>query len=222
MNLLYKAFIIFRKDIMEEFRTRYTINTIFLFSIVILVAISFSVGPFSISNDVKCALLWIILFFSAMSSLAQIFIREEETNTANTLKLVVEPICVFLGKLFYNFLLLLILEIIIIPLYSILLDFKIINHFYFFTVLFLGSAGLSVGATFIAAIISKASSKGALFSILSLPVLLPVLITGIHATKIILFGDQPVQVTEEIKILFAYAAIVTTASIMLFDFIWKE
>ena len=222
MDLVYKAYIIFRKDLKEEFRTRYTINTLFLFSIVTLVAISFSIGPFSISNNIKCTLLWIILFFSSMSSLAQIFIREEETNTANTLKLVVEPINIFIGKLIFNFLLLISLEIVIIPLYSILIDLKIVHHIAFFSILFLGSLGLSIGATFIAAIISKASSKGALFSILSLPVLLPVLITSIQGTKIVLFSDRIDLIYPEIKILFAYAVIITTASILLFDFIWRE
>jgi len=188
LNLLYKSLIIFQKDIKEEFRTRYTINTIFLFSIVTLVAISFSVGPFAVSSDIKCALLWIILFFSSMSSLAQIFIREEETDTANTLKLVTEPIYIFLGKLIYNFLLLITLEIIIIPLYFILIDLQIANPVNFVIILFLGTTGLSIGATFMAAIISKATSKGALFTIISFPVLLPVLITSINGTKITCSG----------------------------------
>jgi heme exporter protein B len=222
LNFIYKSFIIFQKDLKEEFRTRYTLNTLLLFSIVILVIISFSIGPFSINNDVKCALLWIIIFFSTMSSLAHIFVREEETYTANTLKLVVEPVCIFLGKLIYNFLLLVLLEIITIPLYFILIDLHPASLVNFIVILFLGTTGLSIGATFVAAIISKASSKGALFTILSFPVLLPVLITSISGTKTTLIETQLIALSEELKILFAYDVITITASIILFDFIWKE
>jgi heme exporter protein B len=157
-----------------------------------------------------------------MSGLPTIFIKEEETHTSGTLKLVVEPACIFMGKLIYNFFLLLCLEMIIIPLFLILMDLQIINLINFTVITLLATLGLSLGGTFIAAIISKASSRNTLFSILSLPILLPVLITGINGTKITLHESQFITINEELKILLAYDIIVTTASFMLFDFIWEE
>ena len=94
---MYKAWLVFRKDVQQEFKTRYALNAIFLFAIVTLTAVSFSIGAFTAGPEILSALLWIILFFSSMSGLAHIFVREEETHTADTLKLVTTSSSVFLN-----------------------------------------------------------------------------------------------------------------------------
>jgi heme exporter protein B len=222
LQLVLKAWFIFQKDIKQEFKTRYSINAILLFAVVTLVAVSFSVGTFAASDEIKCALLWIILFFAAMSGLAHIFIREEEKHTADTLKLLAKPTSIFLGKFLFNFLLLLLLEFIIVPLFFAVMNFSVASPAILLCVLVLGSIGLSAGATMIAAIISKASAKGALFTVLSFPILLPVLIAGINGTKIAVYENSFLAVSGELQMLFAYAVVVITAAILLFDIVWKE
>ena len=66
LKLLLDAWLIFQKDIRQEFKTRYAINAIFLFALVTLVAVSFSIGTFNAGMEIKSALLWIIIFFSAL------------------------------------------------------------------------------------------------------------------------------------------------------------
>jgi heme exporter protein B len=222
LNFIYKSWHFFQKDFKQEFRTRYAINAIILFAVVTLVAISFSIGTYGADNTTKAALLWVILFFSAMSGLAHIFNREEEKHTSETLKLVVEPLVVYAGKLLFNFLLLLVLEVIIIPLFFMVMNYSVQNLPLFIAILFLGSIGLSSGATIIAAIISKAGARGALFSVLSFPILLPVLITGISATRIIVIQSDVTAISKELQMLFAYSVVIITASVLLFDVIWKE
>jgi len=219
---LYDAWLIFQKDIRQEFKTRYSINAIFLFALVTLIAVSFSIGAFNASSEIKSALLWIIIFFSAMSGLSHIFVREEEKHTADTLKLVAQPTGVFLGKFLFNLFLLYLLEIITIPLYFAVMNFEVSGIGIFISVLVLGSLGLSAGATMTAAIISKASAKGALFAVLSFPVLLPVIVAGINGTKIAVRQIEFVEAASELQMLFAYAVVVITAGILLFDFVWNE
>ena len=185
-------------------------------------SISFSIGTFSASDEIKCALLWIILFFSAMSGLSHIFVREEEKHTADTLKLVAEPTSIFLGKFLFNILLLLILELITVPLFFAVMNFKIEGILVFLSILVIGSIGLAAGATMIGAIISKASAKGTLFTILSFPILLPVLIAGISGTKIAVYTTDIVAVSSELQMLTAYFVVVMTAALLLFDFVWNE
>jgi heme exporter protein B len=74
----------------------------------------------------------------------------------------------------------------------------------------------------VAAIISKAGAKGALFTILSFPILLPVLISGISATKKAVTEPLISPAASELQALIAYAVVITTASILLFDFVWNE
>jgi heme exporter protein B len=222
LDFISKSWLLFQKDFKQEFRTRYAINSIILFAVVTLVAISFSIGTYGANDTTKAALLWVILFFSAMSGLAHIFNREEEKHTSETLKLVATPLMVYSGKLLFNFLLLCLLEIITIPLFFVVMNYTVQSLSIFLLILLLGSIGLSSGATIIAAIISKAGSKGALFSVLAFPVLLPVLITGISATRIIVMQSEVMAVSKEIQMLFAYSVVIITASVLLFDIIWKE
>lgn len=222
MQFLNDAFLIFQKDVLQEFKTRYAVNAILLFAVVTLVSVSFSIGTFSASAEIKCALLWIILFFSAMSGLSHIFIREEEKHTADTLKLVALPISIFLGKFIFNFLLFLALQVIIVPLFFAVMNFSVEGVLSFLIILIIGGLGLSAGSTLIAAIISKSNARGALFTVLAFPILLPVIIAGISGIKISVTKSNIQAAGDEIQMLIAYAVVVITGAILLFDFVWKE
>jgi len=217
-----EAWLIFVKDIRQEFKTRYAVNAILLFAIVTLSAVSFAIGTFSAGLEILAALFWIILFFSSMSGLSHIFIREEEAQTADTLKLVARPLHIYLGKFLFNLLLLFVLEIILIPLFMGLMNFTVANLWLFILIVEIGSFGLAGGGTIVAAIISKASTKGALFTVLSFPILLPVLITGISATKTVTQTAAIAEVQGELQALFAYGVVIITAGILLFDYVWNE
>jgi heme exporter protein B len=219
---MHDAWLIFQKDVLQEFKTRYAINAILLFALVTLVAVSFSIGTFNASQEIKSALLWIIIFFSAMSGLSHIFVREEERHTADTLKLIAQPTSIFLGKFLFNLFLLYLLELVTIPLFFAVMNFEIVGTGIFICILVVGSFGLSAGATMTAAIISKASAKGALFAVLSFPILLPVIIAGINGTKIAVQHSEFSEASGELQMLFSFSVVVMTAAILLFEFVWNE
>jgi len=220
--LIRNAIFVFQKDIQLEFRSRYAINAIFLFAITTLTAISFSVGPIHLQTTVLSPLLWIILFFSSMSGLSHIFVREEEQKTADTLRLVTTPNSIFLGKWMFNITLLVVLEILIVPIYIVLMGVSIESIWSFIVILFLGTIGLSSVATLIAAIIAQASAKGALFAVLSFPISLPILISGIHATRYAMEGEGFSSCIPDLQILFSFSVVIITLSFLLFEFIWRK
>ncbi|SYZ74154.1 Cytochrome c-type biogenesis protein CcmB [Candidatus Zixiibacteriota bacterium] len=211
-----------KKDIISEFRTRYALNAILMFALVTLTVISFAVGAFSPSKEIMAALFWIVLFFAAMSGLAQSFIKEEEAGTAMILKLSSEGSVIFFGKLIFNLLLLLILAILIVPLFIILLKTAPQKWDIFLIGLVLGLIGLSGATTIIAAIVSKATVKGALFTVLSFPVLMPLLVAVIEITKSAFLGDPFNAVAAPIQLIVAYDVVMTTLSFLLFDFVWRQ
>lgn len=217
-----KVYWVFQKDIKSELRTRYGFNALVMFAVVTLTAVSFAVGQFFSSPKLISALFWIVVFFSSMSGLAQVFIKEEESKTVNLLKLVASNESIFLGKLFFNLILLFLLELIIIPLFLILLGVQIRNFWLFFSVLTLGTIGLVCATTIIAAIVAKAHVKGALFAVLSFPILLPLLITVIHGTNLALEGFKFSQGWNELRVLISYCGVMGVGSFLLFDFVWRE
>ena len=64
-----KSTALFWKDWQSELRTRYAINALGMFIIVTISVIMFSIGGEKITNYLTGGLLWIVIFFSAMSGL---------------------------------------------------------------------------------------------------------------------------------------------------------
>jgi heme exporter protein B len=158
-----------------------------------------------------------------MSGLSRAFVSEEERGTTLTLQLIASPSTVFSGKLLFNVLLVFLMNIVITFLFFILFESFVIKSFLLFTFAFiLGNIGIAVSSTIIAAIISKASSKGTLYPVLSFPILLPLILTLLELTKFAIDGETLESSFVEIAVLVCYDVIMLTASYLLFDFIWKD
>jgi len=222
VNWVSKVLAVTEKDIVSEFRTRYAINAILMFALVTLTVISFAVGAFSPTKEVMAALFWIILFFAAMSGLAQVFIKEEESGTALALKLASDGTVIFFGKLLFNLALLFALTVIVVPLFIILLKTEPANWLFFLYAILLGNIGLAGATTIIAAIVSKATIKGALFTVLSFPVLMPLLIAVIEITKSAFLGGVFKDIAAPMQLLVAYDVVMIILSYLLFDFVWRQ
>jgi heme exporter protein B len=216
-----KALAVLTKDIRTELRTRYSLNALFMFAFTTLVVVSFSLGQLSLNVQVLSALYWIIIFFSAMSALAGVFVKEEDTKTAQTLRLFARPSVVYAGKLAYNVLLLTILCVMVTPLYVIFMNVTVPDWPLFLIVIALGIIGLAGATTIIGAIVAKANVRGALFAVLSFPVLLPLLVAAIGGTNAALMAAGWSGAENHVKLLVAYAVIMITTSVALFDFVWN-
>jgi len=223
IGLAAKTLAVWRKDVRCEFRTRYAVNAIILFGITTLTVVSFAVGQMSLAPAAHASLLWIIIFFSGMSGLAQAFIREEEAKTSMALRLVADPTAVYLGKLLFNLALLFLLLVVIAPLFAVLTDVIVYHIGLLILLLLLGGIGLAAATTLVGAIISKSGVKGALFAVLSFPILLPLLIGAIEGTKVAFTpGGGMAEASVQIQLLVGYTVVMVTASLMLFGFVWEE
>jgi len=193
-----------------------------MFVIVTISIIKFSIGDEKIGDEILSGLLWIVIFFAAISGLARVFIKEEETETSQSLKLSSYPASVFLGKLLFNCILTYSLNLVIFILFIIITDFYIKNFLAFFITILLGNLGLVAASTIIAAIIAKANTKGTLYPVLAFPVLLPLLLTVINATKLASSGVETSSLMGEFQILISYTIVVITVSLLLFRFVWED
>jgi heme exporter protein B len=193
-----------------------------MFVLVTISIIKFSIGDEKVEGDILSGLLWIVIFFAAISGLARVFIKEEEKETSFALKLSVDPISIFIGKLFFNLALTFFINIFIFILFVLITSFEIKNFSAFVMIILLGNIGMVSASTIIAAIISKANTKGTLYPVLAFPVMLPLLITVINATKLASAGADTSTMLSEYQILFSYAVVVTTVSLLLFRFVWED
>lgn len=213
---------IFRKDFKSELRTRYAFNSLLMFVIVTIAIIKFSLGDERTDNEILSGLFWIVVFFSASSGLSRVFIKEEEKETSVALKLSTSHPEVLAGKLIFNFVLSFLINIVIFVFFIGATGIVIKNLPGFAFTFFLGNLGLVSASTIIAAIISKANSKGTLYPVLAFPVLLPLLLTLIEAGKLSAAGVETARMYPEFLFLFSYTVVVTITSFILFKFIWED
>ena len=158
-----------------------------------------------------------------MSGLSRAFVSEEERGTTLTLQLIAAPSTIYFGKLLFNLVLVFIMNIAIVILYYLLFEsFIILNFSLFLISLVFGSIGIAISSTIIAAIISKANTKGTLYPVLSFPILLPLILTLMELTKFSMDGNLITESFVELAVLICYDVIMLTAGYMLFDFIWKD
>jgi heme exporter protein B len=158
-----------------------------------------------------------------MSGLSRTFVAEEERGTTMTLQLLTSPGAVFFGKLLFNLVLVSGLSVFTVLLYALFINgFVIKNVLLFALTIALGSVGFSAAATIIAAIIAKAATRGTLYPVLSFPVLLPLLLAVINATRLAAEGAVLADAAGEFQLLISYIVVVVTASALVFEYVWKE
>ncbi len=221
VNWAVRVWAVVRKDLTTEFRTRYAFNAVVMFAVVTLTMISLSLGLNEPSKPVLASLFWVVFFFAAMSGLAQVFVREEEAGTAPILKLSSSGSVIFFGKMLFNLLLLTILAVVIIPLFIVFFETAPANWPLFLVGLLSALIGLAGSTTIIAAIISKATVKGALFTVLSFPALMPLLVAAVEITSVSFVGGGFEEILAPLQLLVAFDVVMITLSVMLFDFVWR-
>ncbi|NOZ94687.1 MAG: heme ABC transporter permease CcmB [Acidobacteria bacterium] len=224
-RFLAEAAAVFVKDLRSEFRTKVALNALGLFAVTTLAAVSYTIGPYRIAEADRpfllSALLWIVIFFAAMAGLDRSFVKEEDTHTAPLLRLSADPLVVWAGKLVFNLVLLAVLMAILVPLYIVLMGFHVSSPLALFAVLMAGGYTLGVTTTMVAAIIARAMTRGALFSVLSLPLLLPLMIFLIQGTRAAAEGS-PDGVTQTLRAVISLGGVMTVVSVILFPVVWHE
>jgi heme exporter protein CcmB len=210
---------ILRKECRSEWRTRYGIHAALLFAVATLTGVSFAVGRLPDRSDLLAALLWVVLLFAALASLAHAFVREVEGHTLTFLRLVAAPVAIGIGKLLFNLLFLAVLELVTVPLFLILMGAPGPRWGPFLLVLGLGTVALAATTTLVGALVSQTRGRGALFAAVSLPLLLVVLAAGVSGLRAQWDGAP---VASEARILLAYAVAVIGASLLLYDHLWEE
>lgn len=222
MDLLQGITAVLVKDLQSELRSRYAINTVLAFVGASLLLILFAMNAEQLGPTPKSALVWIVILFAALSSLSRSFVMETERRTYDLLRLHGKASEIFLGKLCYNFLFTLSVNLATFVIYIFLLGMPIADGTAFVLVLFLGTAGLSGVATMLGAIVSQADRKGAIFSVLSIPLLFPLILILVRTTKAALLEGFTENYLNDFWALVGYAGVTITAGILLFDYIWEE
>ncbi len=213
----------FEKDVKLELRSRYAINMILLFVLAALFLVAFSVGQEALTPRIESALLWIVIVFSAALGLGRSFVSEEERGTVLLLLLHTRGDMVYAGKLLFNFLFVLGLNLVAVVTFVVMLGIEVISVSLLLTTIVLGALGLAGATTLLAAIIARTATRGPLLPVLVFPMLIPLLLAVVTATREALPGGEGwAAAGNEMLTLIGFAGVVISASIVLFDYVWYD
>lgn len=211
------------KDGRSEFKTRFALLSLSMFVVVTMFIMVFATMGETLSTGTLAGILWIIVFFTAMAGMGRSFVAEEERGTGLLLRLLAPSDVVFAGKLLFNVLMLVTLTAATATLYVLLMNIVVKSFWLFALTLLTGSAGLASSSTIVAAIISRARGKGTLYAVLSFPILVPLVILVVDATRMA-FDGLPLagEGLNDVLLMAAYTGVVIGVSTIVFDIVWKD
>ncbi|RMF85288.1 MAG: hypothetical protein D6736_17605, partial [Nitrospinota bacterium] len=127
MRNLEKIWAIVRKDLLTELRSRETLPSMVLFSLLVVLIFNFTFEPGSEAvAEASPGILWVAIIFAGTLGLNRSFVSEQEEECLQGLLLCpIDRGVLYLGKMLGNLLFILIMEGLVFPIFAILfnLDF---------------------------------------------------------------------------------------------------
>lgn len=193
MGVLRAAWLITKKDLLVEVRSRELIYTAVFFAVACLLMFAFAfVQEGRPIPHAPAGILWVTVIFAGTLVLGRTFERERQTETLRALLLCpVERPSIYLGKLFSLLIVLGGIQAIVLPLVALLFGAPIFRApFMLAGLLGLGTLGFSAVGTLFAAMLVRASSRDVLLPVVLYPMTLPALVAGMQGTMWI-FAPEP-------------------------------
>lgn len=212
-----------KKEFILEWRQRYAVNGIILYlaSTVFICYMSFNLKLGLIDPIIWNALFWIIILFTAVNAVAKSFLQESLGRNLYYFELV-KPEHFIISKIIYYTGLLLVMSVLGFIFYSFIMGNPVQDKPMYMLVLLLGSIGLSSTLTLTSAIASKASNSSSLMAILSFPIIIPLLLVLIKASKNAMDGIDRSVYTDQLWALGAIIALIMGLSYLLFPYLWRS
>ena len=191
-SFLATAWLITRKDLVIEFRSREVVYTTLFFAVSCVLVFAFSFVKEGVAaEDAAAGILWIAIAFSGTLALGRAFERERQNDTLRALMLTpVDRPAVYIGKLAGVLALLAVVEAIVTPLVALMFTAPVLAHpFMLAALLATGTIGFATVGTLFAAMLVRARSRDVLLPILLYPITIPVIIAGVRGTAALFQAD---------------------------------
>jgi heme exporter protein B len=221
MRFLSQVMTITAKDLRAEMRTKEAINASFSFALVVLLLLSFAFEPTEqTTQEISGGLLWIVFIFAGTLILNRSFARELPNDCLDAL--IAAPIpgaALFLGKALANFILILAVEFVALPVFGIFYNVRWAQQFWpLLLVLILGTWGLTTIGTVFSALTVNIRLREVMLPLLVYPVMIPLLLGAMRLSTLLVAG-QAITGDETVwfRLLIGYDIIFTALSLVLMD-----
>ena len=210
------------KDLTAERRSKAGFNAVAALGITILVLFGFALGPDAEAVRAAAAgALWLAALFAGVLAFNRSYQMEMDGGALEPLLMYPgSRRSIFAGKLIANFLFVLLLLVIVVATSIVLFHITIPPAWpSLLAVVLLGEVGLVTLGTFYAAMASRSRVREVLLPLLLFPMLVPVLLAAMQATKALLGGDLMHDAGAWTKLLVAYDVIFLVCTFLAFDYV---
>jgi len=219
--MLKKIFIIIKKDLKIDLSQGHMFFSVALYLISSIFIVYLSFGSLGIKDlNTWVSLFWVIILFGAITSISKSFLYESK-NRNYYYYFLFTPTELIFSKLIYNFIFLALLCFVAFGFYSLLVGNFIKSISFFSLFLFVGAFSISNCLTLISAISNQVRNNSAIMSVLSFPIILPILLILINISKISVSYFSWNLVEDDIYLLILLNIIVLVLSKILFSFLWR-
>lgn len=194
---------------------------LYIFSLVFICYITFSLRQNSINEATWAALFWLTVLFSVVNSVAKSFIGEKK-GVSIYYYMISSPQAIILSKIIYNSLLAGLLTLSAFLLFSVFISNPVHDIPLFIAAIVLTSSGFASSLSLISGIASKANNSSILMAVLSFPVVISILLMAIRITKNALDGIDRAASYDELLNLLAINCISAALAYLLFPYIWRS
>lgn len=217
-----RTWAIARKDLATERRSKAGFNSVVALAVTMLVMFGFALGPDAKAiRDAAPGTIWLTVLFAGVLAFNRSYQNELDGGALE--QLVLYPgarRAIFAGKLLANLAFVALMLSIVTVAGIVLFHVSVPAQWpALLAVLALGLVGLVALGTFYAAMASRSRAREVLLPLLLFPMLVPVLLAAMEATKALLGGDVMNDAGAWIRLLAAFDAIFLVATFLAFEFI---
>ena len=211
------------KDIKTEWRTRENLSAMLVFSLLVILIFNFALElDLRAQESLAGGGLWATFIFAGTIGLNRSMAVEKDRGCLDGLLLApVDRSAIFVGKTIGNLFFMLVVEAIVLPLFSFLYGIALFQPG-FLGVVLLGSIGYSAVGTLLATMVVQTRTRDILLPILLFPLTLPVVIAAVKASQGFIQSVPFEEISVWVNILIAYDLIFLSVAIMVFDYILEE
>lgn len=210
-----------KKELTLEFRQKSSIGAVLVY-VVGTIFVSALCFKAKLDKPSWNALFWVITLFTSVTISGKSFMKETGGQALFNF-LYYQPQTFILAKVVYNMIFMLFLSLITFFFYAFFIKNEVENLGLFLIVLLLASSGLAGILSLMSAIAAKANGNFAIMSILSFPVLMPLILVVIRLSKQAVDGIEWAGVGFNFIVILAALNVLTVAlSYLLFPYLWRD
>ena len=214
---------IVRKDLRVEWRSKELISSMLVFSLLVIFIFNFAMElETNLRASLSSGVLWVTLVFAGTLGLNRSMAAEKDRGCLDGLLLApVDRSAIYLGKALANWIFMLLVAAIVLPIFSILYSTNLF-HAGIILVIVLGSAGYVAVGTLLSAMTAQTRTRDMLLPILLFPLVVPILISAVKATSGYLQEIPMNEISPWLNLLIVCDVIFTAIAFMVFDSVIEE